>query len=506
MRINAALAVILLPLAAAAQAPLSAIEWLNEDMPPVRQGPVLSEPPVSDGAALPPVSVTPLAERADPVGLVSAKVTGLPPDLWERSGADELAAMIARTPVEDSPAMQTLLYTLLLSETRPPPENGEALLLARLDRLLDLGAVDAAQALAEHAGTGTPARFARWFDATLLTGDEDASCADLLRAPHLSPGYDAMIACTARAGDWSTAALLLETAHALDLLPKSRLALLDRFLSPEIFEDAAPLPAPEHPDPLGFRLHEAIGERLTTSRLPRVFATADLRDVAGWKAQIEAAERLARMNALSPNRLLGLYTERAPAASGGVWDRVAALQAFESALGRQDADAVAATLPPVWDAMRDVRLEVAFATLFAEQLAKQRLDDPRVNALAWRIRLLSADYETAARQPPDDSPATGFLTALAEGDPGTVPAPDATAEAIAEGFAPGAKPPAEILHLLETHQLGAAILRAISLLDRGAEGDPTSLSGALATLRAVGLEDSARRAALQLMLLDRHRA
>ena len=48
---------------------------------------------------------------------------------------------------------------------------------------------------------------------------------------------------------------------------------------------------PGAPDPLTFRLFETIGERLPTAALPRAFAHADLRDVAGWKAQIEAAER-----------------------------------------------------------------------------------------------------------------------------------------------------------------------------------------------------------------------
>ena len=45
--------------------------------------------------------------------------------------------------------------------------------------------------------------------------------------------------------------------------------------------------------PLLFRLHEAIGEPLPTGALPRAYAVADLRDLAGWKPQLEAAERLA---------------------------------------------------------------------------------------------------------------------------------------------------------------------------------------------------------------------
>ncbi len=495
-----------MPVAAVAQQPLSAIEWIGQHPPATfgRQPP--AEPPVSDSAEHPTIAVSPLAALAIPVGLVPNNVTGLPVDLWEGSDADVLTQLIAKAPVAGIPAMQRLLFTLLLSESRPlaSQTQAEILLLARIDRLMQLGATDPAQALVQLAGpTKTPARFTRWFDATLLTGDEDQSCAALQKAPHLSPGYPARIFCDARRGDWQTAALTLEVAHSLALLAPSQLALLDRFLSPGVFEGAPPLPVPDNPDPLTFRLFETIGERLPTASLPRAFATADLRDLAGWKTQLEAAERLAQVGALSPNRLLGLYTERQPAASGGIWDRVEALQRFETALNTRSGDAVAKTLPDVWSAMRQARLEVPFASLFGERLATQPLRDSAAKSLVWKIRLLSDDYEAAALTPPDDTRRSTFLAALAQGEPGRAPAPDATARAITDGFARDGQVPDNLQQLLDAGQLGEVILRAMVLMDRGARGNPGDLAAALTTLRAIGMEDTARRAALQLMLLER---
>lgn len=496
----------------AGQQPLSAIDWIGQKPPAGFENPVLMEPPVSVTGLYPTINVSPLAELAVPVGLVPGSVTGLPIGLWSGSDPDDLAALIAGIPVADNPAMQRLLYTLLLTEALPPGDGTaeEVLLLARVDRLLKLGATDPAQALIQLAGpTENAARFARWFDATLLTGDEDSACAALTRAPHLAPGYAARIFCDARLGDWRTAVLLLETAHALELLPKPQLALLDRFLSPDIFEDAPPLPVPDAPDPLTFRIFEAIGERLPTASLPRAFATADLRDVAGWKAQLEAAERLTRIGALGPNRLLGLYTDRLPAASGGIWDRVAALQRFETALRSNSGDALAKTLPGVWEAMRAARLEVPFADLFADRLAALATVesappvDPATRMLVWQIGLLSQDYETVARTPPDSHRRSAFLAAIARGEPGLVPAPDHMGQAIAEGFSSTARPPIEVQRLLDSGQLGEAILRAMTLLNSGAQGNPADLSKALASFRAVGMEDTARRASLQLMLLER---
>ena len=47
------------------------------------------------------------------------------------------------------------------------------------------------------------------------------------------------------------------------------------------------------------------------------------------------------------------------------------------------------------------------------------------------------------------------------------------------------------------------MLRAMELFANGSRGDLDQLADALAFFRAVGLEDTARRAALQLIVLER---
>ncbi len=499
-----ALVALVLAGSAQAQEPLSAIEWLTEP-PQNLPGTVLLEPPVAQNGDQPEVEVTPLEALSQPIGLVSSAVTGLPVDLWQGSDPERLSHLIARVPVKQNPAMQRLLFTLLLSEARAPGGSAaeETLLLARLDRLMQLGAADPVQSLVQLAGpTDTQGRFQRWFDATLLTGDEDRSCTALIAQPHLSRDYAAHVFCKARRGDWTSAALTLEAAHALELLPPEELDLLDRFLSPELFEDAPYLPQPEDPDPLGFRLFEAIGERLPSAPLPRAFANADLRDVAGWKAQIEAAERLTRIGALTPNQLLGLYTERSPAASGAVWDRVSAVQRFETALETGSPEAIGKTLPIVWEQMSNVGLEVPFADLFADRLYGIELEIAATDALRWRILMLSNLYERAALQSPDDSVETQFLSALAQGDPGRAISPSPLADAVAQGFAWAAPVPSDIETLLNNGQLGEAILEAMQLFAHGARGNLVDMTAAIAAFRRVGLEETARRAALNLLILN----
>lgn len=482
-----------------AQSPLSAIDWLDQT-PTVALdvAPFIEEPPVDQGVSTPEITVSTLENVGrDAVGLLPSAVTGLPNALWQESRAQVLADMLRDQRVEPSPAMQALLYTLLLAEANPPQDAGmaDALLLARVDKLMSLGAIEQANALLERAGPNTVTLFQRWFDVTLLLGQEQKACEALNPAPHLSPSYAARVFCLARSGDWNAAALTLENANLLGLLTLEEDGLLLRFLDPEISAEEPLLAAQTDPTPLTFRLYEAIGEPLPTAGLPRSFAHADLRATSGWKAQLEAAERLASVGALPENRLLGIYSDRQPAASGMIWDRVDAVQDFDAALESGDIGQIKDTLAAAWSAAKQARVEVPFARLYAAPLADLPLQGvPQV--LAREIQLLSPDYEVAAKRGPRD-----FLAGLAMGEPprrGQTPQEQAVADAFN-----GAGVPQNFSHKLARGQLGEVILGAMTLYEQGRSGDLRALTEALATFRALGLEDTARQAALQVLLLDR---
>jgi hypothetical protein len=507
-RIVAVLAVIgLVGPALAEQEPLSVIDWVkrNPDQPPMTSAvvPRIFEPPVAPGALVPEVSVMPLDRQARRIiGIVPASVTGLPQALWQGSSPQVLEKQLDTLPRFRLPAAQALLYTLLLTEAVAPGEDAEGedrLTLARVAALEKLGAHEAAIALLEQSDVMRDAvHFGAYMDVALLTGEEDRACAILSTNPYLAPSLAHRTFCAARTGDWPTAALLFDTGATLDSFDSAEEAALERFLHPEAFEDAAPLPRPDEMTPLLFRLHEAIGEPFPTGALPRRYAVADLRDLAGWKPQLEAAERLAVTGAISANRLLGVYTAREPAASGGVWDRVRAIQRFETALRTRSTDAISKTLPPVWEQMEQVGLEMHFTDLLADALRRYNLTGEAA-AIARTIQLLSTDYTDAARSS-DVSPVIAFLAGDATATP---PAQNARTTALLEGLDPANARP-DLAQMARNGRMGEAILRALVLLEEGATGDPMALRQGLATLYAFGLEDTARRAALQIMLLERY--
>ena len=484
-----------------ASVPLNVIDWLDEQTAQPAAVPA-DEPRVTVSGNIPRVTVRPLeTAAAKRVGLAPSDVTGLPDTLWSGSQGAPLARAIADMPDVRLPSLQSLFYTILLAEALPPRGSTAAFDLARIDALLALGALDPALALMEQAGPETSAaHFARYMDMSLLANAPARACATLLARPALSPGKAYEVFCTARAGDWSTAALILGTARVLGLIDPPDVAALERFLDPDLYDGEPPLPVPSRHSALMFRLFEANGTPGPTLHWPVVYANADLSDTAGWKAQIEAAERLARTGALPDNRLLGLYSQRRPAASGGVWDRVAALQRFETALATGSPAAVSKTLPNAWQTMKGARLSVPFATLFAKDLAAMTLSG-RTADIAFEVMLLSPDYERAAQIYPARALRRPELAAVAAGDvPPTLTA-QGTAQAVLAAFGTAPADPRIVISARDG-ALGAALLDALALTLEGAEGDVARLTTGLATLRVLGLEDIARRAGLQVMLLE----
>ncbi|GAB5445873.1 hypothetical protein [Gymnodinialimonas sp.] len=478
--------------------PLGTPDWLSDTITRPHAN-------IATDASTPAITVLPLdAIQLDAVGLLPGSITGLPADLWGASETATLAALMRAQPIQGLPAMQSFTQTLALAELDPPagaPPEGSELFLARLDMLLTRGALDPAQALMERAGPSDPAIFRRWFDVSLLTDRASRACATMNANPDIAPTLPAQIFCLARGGDWSAAVLLLDTGEALGQITEAEADLIARFLDPELFEDQPPLPPDSNLTALEFQMRMAIAERPDATGLPLAFVYADLNVLAGWRAQLDAAERLTRSGAIAPQQWLAIYTAQSPSASGAVWDRVAAVQAFDAALLAGDPVETSRRLVPAWDAMAEAGLQVAFADIYADRLLRTPLTG-EAGILARRVGLLSPIYEEVAQTAIAQDAMERFAFAIARGLPPEGVAPrTATERAVAAAFA-DPLPTHRYSPYVAENRLGEALLRASQVLARGT-GDANDLTDALVLFRSVGLEDVARRAALQLLLLER---
>ncbi|NNE89128.1 MAG: hypothetical protein HKN27_13720 [Silicimonas sp.] len=482
--------------------PLSAIDWLSNSIAIPEEAPAPTAPePVEPPSEISVSTLDqPLPDRA---GLVNARDLGIPAGLWGRSSAAELAGMIAQLPEPQDapPTLRRFLRDLMVARLDPPVDaaSDQSLYLARLDKLLALGQLDAAKQLIAAAGAPEPQRFRRAFDIALLTGTETEACQTIEQTPDISPTYPARVFCLARNGKWDVAALTLGNAEALGILTPEEDKLLLIFLDAELFENEPVPRAPRVPSPLIFRLYEAIGDRIPTDQLPVAFAVADLSDTVGWQARLRAIERLAAAGAVSVDQLVEVYSERRAAASGGIWDRVKAVRAAVDALERGDDAQVTQTLPEAWAFAKSAGYEAGFATWAAPQLDGLDLRGA-VRHVAFEIALLAWDVGLAA-QFVGPSAEDRFLLALAQGAGGAEPGNDPLSRAVLRGLG-ALEPNQRYKALLDDDRAGEAVLLAYAMLSDGAAGNPAGVADALTLLRALGLETLARQVAVELVLKE----
>ena len=186
--------------------------------------------------------------------------------------------LILDHPDQGVPEARALFHRLLLAEADPPAGAGpgDAVLVARIDRLLEMGALDEALALIERAGPESPELFRRWFDTGLLLDRSTEPCAALRQNPALSPTLPARVFCLARGGDWNAAEITLTLGQEVGSIPPAEEALLARFLDPELFEEEAEPPIPEPLTALDFLMREAVGLSRPPGQLPLAFLHPDL--------------------------------------------------------------------------------------------------------------------------------------------------------------------------------------------------------------------------------------
>ncbi|WP_424933558.1 hypothetical protein [Amaricoccus macauensis] len=509
---------LLLPLCAVAtpifaEGPRSAIPWLSESItaPPVE--------PDSPGETLGPlqtetITVTPLdGTEPDAIGILPSETTGFARSLWGPTDLETARDLIETTRSGGVPETRALFLRLLLAEAEPPmgDDDRASLLTARIDRLLREGALEQADALILFATPTEAELFRRWFDIGLLTDNAEPACEALRRNPSLSPTLPARVFCLARGGDWNAAEITLTLGRQIGSISPEQEEMLARFLDPEIFESEPPPPVPDPLTPLDFLMREAVGLPRPPGQLPLAFLHYDLGEHTPMRMRIAAAERLLRAGAIASPPLFAAYRAGEPAASGGVWDRAAAIQDLDKALEDPTGEGLAASLADADNRLADVGFRVALAREYAPAFMEISRDTLTGTARSRIFELLLLAGETEAATPfrPDQlGPKAELAASLAAPEEGNAlpdPKGDPMATAILEAFDP--ESPADIAatgfgDALDEGRQGEAILRSIDLLADGIQTSPQSLTLALSTLRAAGQETAARHIAIETLLGD----
>jgi hypothetical protein len=446
------------------------------------------------------IQTTPLStSQPDAVGILTSEQTGIPQNFWGDGDPEVIARLIKPYFDFTLPEITALWQRIALSEIDAPTRAGNPgeILSARVAHLLNAGALDQAEALLNQAGPSTPALFQQAFDVGLLTGRAQTACADMLRNPSLAPSLKERVFCLARENDWTAAALTLTTAKSLRQIPELDAELLTLFLDPELFDEANPPPAPVPLTALDFIMREALAMPRSGQALPLAFLHQDLQRETGWRNQVIAAERLVRSQALPPQRLIALYQEGKPSASGGVWVRVSAVQKLLRAIDGGQPEQISDALRVAYRDLNTVGLSFILAEIAVEDLDGIPLT-PSGDRVRFRLQLLHSDAIELISEFAPQTATEAFIQAIALGE---VPQfADTDMQAAIKAAFDGTASSNSLIVDARQGRMGEAIMKSMTNLIRARHRDPAAVETTLAALRLAGLEDEARRIAVQVLL------
>jgi len=436
------------------------------------------------------------------LGLLPSRATGLPTDLWSSSTSSRVVRDIRAVKGTGTPSARALFERLLLAEAIPPEGDTGEMLAARIEALLELGSLDAAEAMLARAPvTASDAEIvALALDVAALTNRSAPACARLAARPGLSPGLAHTIWCKARHGEWPLAKLTLDTAVALDQFDPVMADHLNWFLDSEAFPPTTELPLPEPMTALAFALRESTGQVRAPGPLPLAWMDGDLTGNRTLRARMAAAEALARGGVLPPSVLFSAYRAGSPAASGGIWGRAQAVQDFDAALLSNDTETVIAALHEMDNLLAPLGLRAAAAREYGSALGAIPVGE--ADDLVAHYMLLDGRSAGARAWMPDPAP---YADRVAYAIQMTPPAPmpdepprhdrdilsraiyDAFDTAIEDPIAPGA--------------IGSRLLDALRILDAGTMVETDDLRRALILLRRAGQDRLARAIAVETLFL-----
>jgi hypothetical protein len=437
--------------------------------------------------------------QPDAVGILTSAQTSIPQNFWGNGDARVIARLIEPYFDFTLHEITALWQRIALTEIDAPERVSEpgAILAARVGHLLNAGALDQAEALLNQAGSSTPELFQQTFDVGLLTGRAHTACANMLRNPSLAPSLKERVFCLARENDWAAAALTLTTAKSLRQIPELDAELLTLFLDPELFDESNPPPAPVPLTALDFIMREALAMPRSGQALPLAFLHQDLQRETGWRNQVIATERLVRSQALPPQQLIALYQEGKPSASGGVWVRVSAVQKLLRAIEGGQPEKISMALRTAYRDLNGVGLSFILADIAANDLEAMALT-PSGDRTRFHLQLLHADYAELVTEFAPQTAADAFMKAIALGDTPQTANSDME-EAIRAAFE-GSTSSNSLIVDAKQGRMGEAILKSMTNLVRSRHRDPAAVETTIATLRIAGLEEEARRIAIQVML------
>ncbi len=247
------------------------------------------------------------------IGIISAENTTFPANLWNRSDESVLAKKITEIPELKLASANKIFKRLLILDAEPPINTignknmGSIFLISRVDRLIEMGAIDEAETILDYIKNPNYDLLRRKIDIASITGRLQETCKKIRRHFNSSDILKFKIICLAREGDWNAAAILLSVGSTLKLFSSTEKKLLLNFLDPEINIKIAEEEIKENLSPINFYLFLSRGSIFHSKDLSPKYAYTLSSSGNSLMERIQSSEKLVKNFSMNSHHLFSLY-------------------------------------------------------------------------------------------------------------------------------------------------------------------------------------------------------
>ena len=292
---------------------ISTSKWLNSKIEDKPVFTVLPEKP-KKYSAITKVEESSLGNvNLNSIGIISADNTTFPSNLWNRSDESLLAKKIIEMPDFELSSANKIFKRLLILDTEPPinaigqKNMGSLFLISRIDRLIEMGAIDEAETILDYIKNPNYDLLRRKIDIASITGRLQGTCKQIRRHFNSTDILKYKIICLAREGDWNAAAILFSAGSTLKLFSSTDKKLLLNFLDPEINVKIGKEEMKINLSPINFYLFLSRGSLYNTKDLSPKYAYTLSSAGNNLLERIQSSEKLVRNFSMNSHHLFSLY-------------------------------------------------------------------------------------------------------------------------------------------------------------------------------------------------------
>ena len=309
------------------------------------------------------------------VGIISTRITGIDPKIWNGLDEQTLSAKLKLLPNLNFHSAQRFLKRILISETQPPTSSskssmsGKLYFLAKIDKLIEFGALDEAETIILQAPKMNRELFIRWQKISFVTGRLTRLCEALKSNFDLTHDLSIRIICLKYLKDWQAAALTLSTASSLNLLDKSRENLLIYYLDQNLMPFEQLTLNFSQFDEIDYFILKSTYQILDLISEDAKYLYMKVKDSSNVARKVQAIEKLAMKKSISVSSLFDSYRNSDINGSIGIWQRIISIRNLDMTLKRNNEKAMLIALDRAINHMSRGDLLLLFATEYGDRLS-----------------------------------------------------------------------------------------------------------------------------------------